>query len=199
MPSPFSKLALMLSPAVALACTGLTPSSASAAQPLLCRPFVDFSNADEMRRWRVVNDGVMGGRSSGQIRLDDGTMIYTGSINTNGGGFSSIRRTISPGTLANAVALKFNHAGDGRVYKVSIRSSAAYRRRPISFQAPIPSGKQGAMVALDDLQGSFRGYQTPGARFDREQAFEIGIILADGIDGPFEMSMGSIEICENPV
>ena len=173
-----------------------TPNSLAATQSLACRPFVDFSNPKEVQRWRVVNDGVMGGLSSGGMQVDNGAMTYTGLINTNGGGFSSIRRTISPGTLTNAVALKFNHNNDGRVYKVSIRSSAAYRRRPISFQAPIPPGDQGAMVALDDLQGSFRGYETPGASFDRDQAFEIGIILADGIDGPFEMSMRSIEICE---
>ena len=196
MPLPFRKIALALTPAVALASVADTPNSLAASQSLACRPFVDFSNPKEVRRWRVVNDGVMGGLSSGEMRVDDGTMLYTGLINTNGGGFSSIRRTISPGTLRNAVALKFNHADDGRVYKVSIRSSAAYRRRPISFQAPIPPRDQGAVVALDDLRGSFRGYQAPGAQFDRDQAFEIGIILSDGIDGPFEMSMRSIEICE---
>lgn len=157
---------------------------------------MDLSDSEEVERWRVVNDGVMGGRSSGRIRADGEGMLYTGVINTNGGGFSSIRRTIERGALAKAVALKINHEGDQRGYKLSIRSSAAYRGRPISFQAPIPAAAKGGVVYLDDLKGSFRGFPTPGARFERDQAVEIGLILADGRDGPFEVALRSIEICE---
>lgn len=40
--------------------------------------------------WNVRTDNVMGGRSSGSVKFDAGTMIFTGSINLNGGGFSSV-------------------------------------------------------------------------------------------------------------
>jgi len=44
--------------------------------------------------WYIQVDGVMGGRSSGNLRFDDSgkTMVFTGEINLNGGGFSSVRR-----------------------------------------------------------------------------------------------------------
>ena len=84
MPLPFRKIALALTPAVALASVAATPNSLAASQSLACRPFVDFSNPKEVRRWRVVNDGVMGGLSSGEMRVDEGAMLYTGLINTNG-------------------------------------------------------------------------------------------------------------------
>ena len=164
--------------------------------PLICRPFIDFSDPAEAERWRVVNDGVMGGRSSGQMRFEDGRMRYTGAINTNGGGFSSIRRPLVQGELGKAVALKINYSGDDREYKLSLRSSAAFRGRRISFQAPIPSRPNGAIVALDELEGSFRGYAIPNARFERDEAVELGLILADGRDGPFDIALRSIEICE---
>jgi len=44
--------------------------------------------------WRVQLDGVMGGDSSGDLRFenDGNTMVFTGDIVTEGGGFSSVRR-----------------------------------------------------------------------------------------------------------
>lgn len=42
--------------------------------------------------WRPQVDGVMGGRSTGEIRFDDGAMVFSGVININGGGFSQAHR-----------------------------------------------------------------------------------------------------------
>ena len=42
-------------------------------------------------QWYSVNDGVMGGRSSGSFQVTDGKLRFSGVLNTNGGGFASIR------------------------------------------------------------------------------------------------------------
>jgi len=46
--------------------------------------------------WRVQVDGVMGGRSSGSLEFLDSRSVlhFTGNINLNGGGFSSVRKSI---------------------------------------------------------------------------------------------------------
>ena len=41
--------------------------------------------------WYVQNDGVMGGRSNGELKIDNGAN-FKGNINMNGGGFASFRR-----------------------------------------------------------------------------------------------------------
>ena len=43
--------------------------------------------------WRIVNDGVMGGLSKGNISFTDGgTMVFKGNLSLeNNGGFSSVR------------------------------------------------------------------------------------------------------------
>lgn len=48
--------------------------------------------------WRVQVDGVMGGKSTGNLQFDnnDMAMTFSGDIVTVGGGFSSVRRTLSP-------------------------------------------------------------------------------------------------------
>jgi len=49
----------------------------------------------DKQAWRVQVDGVMGGRSTGALRFQDGTLVFTGTINLVGGGFSSIRRSMT--------------------------------------------------------------------------------------------------------
>ena len=43
----------------------------------------------------------MGGRSEGGVRFEDSAMVFSGDIDTNGGGFSSVRlkllETLEPG------------------------------------------------------------------------------------------------------
>lgn len=41
--------------------------------------------------WTVVNDGVMGGRSAGFVDVKDGTLRFTGTLVTQGGGFTLVR------------------------------------------------------------------------------------------------------------
>jgi len=73
----------------------LAACSASQAQTESCDMFMNFETSDELRQWYAVNDGVMGGLSSGGPRFDDGIMIFEGMINTNGGGFSSLRSRVT--------------------------------------------------------------------------------------------------------
>jgi len=49
------------------------------------------------RQWYVQVDGVMGGKSSGQMEFlsNDSVMQFTGDISLDGGGFSSVRRRIN--------------------------------------------------------------------------------------------------------
>ena len=70
------------------ACTVPAQQPDPSAERVLC----DFAEPDEGGRWRTVLDGVMGGRSTGSFEVRDGSMVFTGVLNTNGGGFSSVRR-----------------------------------------------------------------------------------------------------------
>jgi uncharacterized surface protein with fasciclin (FAS1) repeats len=45
--------------------------------------------------WSVTVDGVMGGKSTGSVAFEAGTMVFAGNINLNGGGFSSVRAAVA--------------------------------------------------------------------------------------------------------
>jgi hypothetical protein len=166
-----------------------------------CQMDMSFNTQNSVDTWRVINDGVMGGRSSGGPRFENGVMVFEGRINTNGGGFSSIRLDVEAGLLAQADALSLRVKSDGRGYKMGFRTDARYRGRPISFQAPIPPTEAGqwsdVRVPLDGLRASLFGRAIEGAQFDKSRIWEIGFILADGQDGPFRLEIKSLKACPN--
>ena len=55
--------------------------------------------------WYIQNDGVMGGRSSGALELADTGAKFEGSINLNGGGFASFRRSFAARDLTSYAGL----------------------------------------------------------------------------------------------
>jgi monofunctional biosynthetic peptidoglycan transglycosylase len=77
----------------------------------------DFSEPGDTERWRVVLDGVMGGRSTGVVKLEDDRLVFTGETSLrNNGGFSSIRARVPAGSLAGFNAFRLRVKGDGRTY-----------------------------------------------------------------------------------
>ena len=152
--------------------------------------------------WRAINDGVMGGKSSGGPEFTDKAMIFKGVINTNGGGFSSIRADAEPGSMADYDGIRLSVKSDGRQYKMTFRTDETHRWRRVSFQGEIPLTAPGewsdVYVAFDDLKASLFGRSLRGKNFDKNNIREIGIILADGKDGPFELQVNQIAFCRQP-
>lgn len=162
-----------------------------------CPMKIDFKSETDIQSWRAVNDGVMGGRSSGGPDFGDEAMIFRGVINTNGGGFSSLRASVQPRVLADASGIRLRVKTDGRQYKLTLRSDARIRGRSVSFQAPIEvktaNQWEDVIVPFSDLKGSIFGRAVRSAEFNKEFVQEIGIIIADGKDGPFELKVDWLE------
>ena len=174
--------------------------SLAAIEPGACHTLVDFSDPREFARWDVINDGVMGGLSKGHIEQVDDSLSFTGTINTNGGGFTSLRRAVPEGAMAGARTLRIVYSGDARTYEATLRSDARTRGRRIAYRATLtPDESEGdwsvAVVDLADMDTSLFGQQVDAPAFAPDNAHSIGLIIADGIDGPFAMQLKRIEAC----
>ena len=182
---------------VALA-TGLLPSSVFA---MSCPVNMTLNSAEAVKQWRSVNDGVMGGRSSGGPKFHDNHMVFDGIINTNGGGFSSIRRVVPPAALSKFSALKLRIKSDGRKYKLTMRTDARFGWQQVSFQAPLPQTTAGdwddVIVPFGNVKTSVHGQAIVGVKFDVSKVQSLGIILADGRDGPFRLGVKEISACHD--
>jgi len=156
-----------------------------------------LDNFESDRGWRAVNDNVMGGRSLGEVIVRDGRLQFEGSINTQGGGFASIRRTIEVGKLLGAKAVSLRLRGDGRQYRLTLRDNKQVRGRSVSYQAGFstsPKGQwQNVRIELKGLQASLFGQPIAVGEVDLGSVWSIGIIIADAQDGPFTLHLDRLE------
>jgi len=150
----------------------------------------------EEQPWLVVNDGVMGGRSEGAISTETGEIQFAGTIVTDGGGFSSVRRALYDG-LGESAALQLRVRADQRQYEVLLADvdSQAYR---VTYYAPLElegDDWQVVEVSFEDLEARIFGRLVDAPPFQPGKATTIGIILADGDDGEFLFELDWINAC----
>ncbi|MEM1010917.1 MAG: CIA30 family protein [Planctomycetota bacterium] len=158
----------------------------------------DFSETDANAGWRNVNDNVMGGRSDGQHRFEDDTMVLFGDINTNGGGFTSVRLPIDQGNLAGMTHVTLRIKPDDRGPWRFIAYDADNRR--INYRIDLePTGElsewQEVTIAMADMIPSWRGRSLSVERYGRvepSRIYQIGLILNDTRDGPYELRVDRI-------
>ena len=176
--------------------TGGEPATREA--PAMTR-LTDFDQAPANARWRMVNDNVMGGKSKGDVRFAGGVMTFFGAINTNGGGFSSVRLPIERGTLAGAKRIVMRLRPDARVpYRLLVIDGAGRPRqilhqRELSFDGAAGEW-QTVTVDLGAMQPTFHGEPVAAAPLDPAAAVQIGFILNDTGDGPFELQVDWIDV-----
>jgi len=189
---------MMRAPGIVLSFTGLTLMTAlfstASAGPL--QLITDFSQEPGGIEWLVVNDDVMGGKSSGEFELDDGNLMFTGSTNTLGGGFSSIRSRGPRMDLSEFSGIRLRVRGDGRQYSWQLRTDAMYRGRELGFWSEFET-TAGQWLVIDlpfaDFVPKFRGNKLDVAPPNPAHIRGLGLMISDGKDGPFAIAVDSVQ------
>jgi len=143
-------------------------------------------------RWQVVNDTVMGGRSDSRFMLENGQLQFVGRLNTNGGGFASLRSNRQNWDLSEFSVVRLKVRGDGRHYRFRLyvdNDRASYQ----SDFATVAGEWQVVELPIDEFQASWRGRRLSRAPLAASKIAGMGLILADGIDGTFELTLDWIE------
>ncbi len=170
------------------------PSSTASASPL--KLITDFTQAPDGLEWFVVNDNVMGGRSSGGFELNDGNLVFTGSTNTRGGGFSSVRSRVPRVDLSEFSGIRLRVKGDGRRYSWQLRTNALYRGRELGFWRDFqttPGQWLEIYLPFAEFVQKFRCTQLDLGPPDPAQISGMGLMISDGQDGPFAIALDSVQ------
>jgi NADH dehydrogenase [ubiquinone] 1 alpha subcomplex assembly factor 1 len=156
----------------------------------------DFSSDTRDLGWYTQNDNVMGGRSKGGFELGQGELIFAGSTNTNGGGFSSIRTQAFELDLSNHDGVQLRVKGDGRRYTWQLQTNARYRGYPVSYWAEFGTrdGEWSTVnIPFSSFYPQFRGFKLDGPELDPSEITELGLYIYDKQDGPFELHLDSVQ------
>ena len=183
--------------AIALLCSLALPAAAKPPEPAV-RTLMIFDSSPQEARWVAVNDGVMGGRSSGGPAVVDGRLEFSGTLSlANNGGFSSVRSVGRNFDLSDASHMVLRVRGDGRRYQLRLATDARYRGMPISYgvEFDTTAGEWTEVrLPLAALRPTVRGDTLQGPPLDPAQVREIGLLIADKREGPFTLLVDGIAV-----
>ena len=144
--------------------------------------------------WQAVNDGVMGGVSSGRIAAVDGGLRFEGHLSLeNNGGFASVRRVLDV-DLAATGGVRLRLRGDGRRYQFRLRKDERFDG--VAWRAEFVSSTGWSEIELpySAFEPVHRGRPVPEAGpVLPGRIRQAGFMLADRREGPFRLDIGRIE------
>ena len=179
-----------------------TTEDLSLSQPtsMTCIAISDFANQAEKELWRVVNDNVMGGKSLGGFTIDESSsrLIFRGFINTDGGGFASIRRSVDlqDRLTPKSVKLRVRTKDTAGEYRLMAYSGL---KRSVNHRITLPlldsTEWQEISISLADMIPSRFGRVLNEPALITSNIEALGLMRRSTIDGEFELQVDWIKIC----
>jgi len=154
----------------------------------------DFRSSSDARKWRTVLDGVMGGRSTGRITMENDALVFQGKTSLeNNGGFSSMRASVPEGALADANAIRIRVKGDGRTWILGTRGSGNMGGDAYWYRFDTTDGEWTELtVPISEMERHFFGNKVPGL-LSPDQVRGIDFYIYDKNAGPFRLEVDTIE------
>ena len=153
----------------------------------------DFNKKADISNWSVVDDVVMGGRSSGKFYLNNkGHAVFEGRISLeNNGGFSSVRYGFDRISTKSYSKILIKVKGDGKNYQFRMKNkSSNYYSYISSFKAS--NDWETIELKLSDMYPAFRGRKLDMPNYDKESIEEIAFLFGNKKAEPFKLEIGSI-------
>jgi monofunctional biosynthetic peptidoglycan transglycosylase len=182
-----------LIPALALTSLAITMKADTATNKTL----FDFQAATNSPAWEVVNDDVMGGVSTSQFQvLTNGCAVFSGTVRLeNNGGFASVRSAPVRENLTGLTAFVLRVRGDGRRYKLTVRTDAGFDTPLYQCAFTTRRGEwEEHRLAFSDFVRTFRGrVLTDVPPLNPARVNSVGFLISDKQAGPFRLEIGWIK------
>lgn len=156
-----------------------------------------FDNPGAAGQWRTIDDPVMGGLSRSTFQVtSQGTALFSGIVSLeNFGGFASVSSIPAEHNLNSFDGIAVRVKGDGKRYKLTIKTDAAFTG--FTYQSPFntTSGAWTVIYApFKNFVASFRGsIMKDAAPIDAEKITSFGFLIADKQEGPFQLEIDWIK------
>ena len=150
----------------------------------------NFSGASDLNDWTVVDDEVMGGRSSGSISINSaGHGVFEGSVSLeNNGGFSMVRYALGNTNVEGFQKVAIRIRGDGKRYQLRLKRRATdYFSYVAYFQT---SGEwQVIEIPFHEMYPAFRGQRLNEPNFPGDSIAEIAFLIGNQRNETFKLEL----------
>ena len=156
----------------------------------------DFNKNSDIENWIIVDDVVMGGKSSGTFKLSaEGHGIFEGTISLeNNGGFSSVRYRFEKTLIKESTKIIVKLRGDGKKYQFRIKTNSGDY---YSYISPFSTtGEwQEIQILLKEMYPSFRGRRLlDQPNFSNDYIEEITFLIGNKNQEIFKLLIDKIEL-----
>ena len=153
----------------------------------------EFNKKADISNWSVVDDVVMGGRSSGNFYLNnEGHGIFEGQVSLeNNGGFSSVRYDFEKMSTKDFSKVIIKVKGDRKSYQFRVKSkSSDYYSYITSFKTS--KDWETIELKLTDMVPAFRGRNLDMPNYDKESIEEVAFLIGNNKAQTFKLEIESI-------
>ena len=157
-------------------------------------PLLDTNGKTSKIKWNIVNDTVMGGRSSSRWSKNSSALSFEGFLSLeNNGGFASVRHDLNNINLSSTEGIFIKVKGDGRKYQFRIRSQASRWANYSQEFKTIKDTVQSFFLPYKDFKPSWRGRSVRNVpTLTGKDVRGIGFLLGDKVQGKFKLDILNI-------
>lgn len=155
----------------------------------------DFSNEVKPTGWLIINDGVMGGLSRGNITVDEeGNGLFWGHVSLeNNGGFSLARLSVPTLKASGYSKIVLEIKGDSKRYQFRLKQTKGQMHSYVFF-FETNEDWQKIEIPFEEMQPAFRGRKLNLPDFDGDQIEEIGLLVGNKKEEDFEIRIRTITL-----
>jgi hypothetical protein len=155
----------------------------------------EFNSNCDIDNWQIINDVVMGGRSTASLFLDENQNgVFEGYIsNENNGGFSSIQLNTGKIEIGHFKNIELNIKGDGSVYQIRLKNSNKVAHSYI-YNFKTNGNWEKILIPLVEMEPSFRGYALNLSNFNHSTIELIGVLKSSKINSKFKFLIKSLKL-----
>lgn len=159
---------------------------------------LDFEDPAEIELFHPIDDVVMGGLSSSRFEpAGPGIAAFRGEVSlARGGGFASVRSTPRDWATSGAQSILMRVKGDGRQYKLTLRTDDAFDGAQYQARFQPPAGDWVELrLPVEGFIATFRGrrlHDAPG--LDPARIRTLGLMISEKQAGPFELLVDWIAV-----
>ena len=147
---------------------------------------------EKQLNWQIINDGVMGGKSSSSLIIEADRGVFSGNVSLeNNGGFASTRASLESINLPGTSKIIIRVKGDGKTYQFRVRTNnrfdgIAYR---VLFNTEKDKWAEHEFTA-EDFLAVFRGMKVTSApKLKFEDIQQIGFLISEKQEGIFTLKV----------
>ncbi len=155
----------------------------------------EFNKNKNIQDWEIVDDTVMGGISSSEIKLNaDGFGVFKGKVSlANNGGFSSVRYQFEKLEVTAYTKINIRVKGDGKDYQFRVKDNSDNYYSYITTFSTLNEW-QTVEIDLKDMYPSFRGRRIDAPNFSHKYIEEIVFLIANKKNENFEIIFDTITL-----